>query len=75
MTFIPKVLNNIAYIGDDINDLEIMKKVGFSAPPFDGIKNAIAISDYHCKLSGGKGAFREVVDLIIFTQFGKKQLY
>ena len=29
--------HEIAFIGDDVNDLELMKKVGFSATPFDGI--------------------------------------
>ncbi len=67
--------HEIAFIGDDVNDLELMKKVGFSATPFDGIKDAIKISDYHCKLSGGKGVFREVVDLLIQAKFGAKKLY
>jgi len=67
--------HEIAFIGDDVNDLELMKKVGFSATPFDGIKNAVKISDYHCKSSGGKGAFREVVDLLIQAKFGAKKLY
>ena len=40
--------HEIAFIGDDVNDLELMKKVGFSATPFDGIKDAIKIADYHC---------------------------
>jgi len=67
--------NEIAFIGDDVNDLELMKKVGFSATPFDGIKDAVKISDYHCKSMGGKGAFREVVDLLIEAKFGAKKLY
>ena len=68
-------VNEIAFIGDDVNDLELMKKVGFSATPFDGIKEAIKISDYHCKSKGGKGAYREIVDLIIFAKFGLKKVY
>ena len=67
--------DNIAFIGDDVNDLEIMKRVGFSATPFDGIKDAMKIADYHCKTSAGKGAFREVVDLLIQAKFGTKKLY
>ncbi len=67
--------SEIAFIGDDVNDLELMKKVGFSATPYDGIKDAIKISDYHCKSKGGLGAYREVVDLIIFAKFGSKKLY
>ena len=55
---------NIAYIGDDVNDLGLMKKIGFSVVPQDGIKKAIQIADYRCKLNGGEGVLREVADLI-----------
>ena len=57
-------LQEIAYIGDDLNDLEIMKSVGFCATPSDGNKVIKDISDYICELEGGKGAFREFADLI-----------
>ena len=58
----------IAYIGDDLNDLEIMKLVGFAAMPLDGIKDLRKIVDYVCKNNGGYGAFREIVDLIVLSQ-------
>lgn len=64
--------NEIAYIGDDVNDLELMKKVGFSATPNDGIIYAKQLADYTCKAGGGKGAFREIVDLILFSKFPHK---
>lgn len=57
---------SIAYIGDDINDLNIMKLVGFSASPNDGVSEVKKIVDYVCKNNGGEGAFREFVDLILF---------
>jgi len=56
---------NIAYIGDDINDLEILKQVGFSAIPYDGITIFKKESDYICKSKGGEGVLREIADLII----------
>ena len=56
---------NIAYIGDDINDLELLKQVGFSASPSDGITIVKKESDYICKSKGGEGVLREVADLII----------
>ena len=59
---------SIAYIGDDVNDLPIMKLIGFSATPNDGILEAKKICDYTCKSIGGNGAFREIVDLIIRSQ-------
>ena len=55
----------IGYIGDDVNDIDIMKSVGFSATPSDGNFQVKKISDYVCDVAGGKGAFREFADLII----------
>ncbi|MAV94114.1 MAG: 3-deoxy-D-manno-octulosonate 8-phosphate phosphatase [Euryarchaeota archaeon] len=58
-------MNEIAYIGDDLNDLEIMKSVGFCASPHDGVLQVKKISDYVCDLNGGEGAFREFSELIL----------
>ncbi len=57
--------NNVAYIGDDINDLEILKQVGFSASPKDGVSIIKKESNYVCKSKGGEGVLREIADLII----------
>ena len=57
--------SQIAYIGDDINDLELLKRVGFSATPNDGILDAQKIVDYVCKKKGGDGVLREVADIIL----------
>ena len=59
----------IAYIGDDLNDLEIMKLVGFAATPLDGVKDLRKIVDYVCKNNGGHGAFREIADLIVLSRY------
>ena len=61
---------NIAYIGDDVNDLKIMEKVGFKATPADGTIFIKKIADYVCDDKSGNGAFREVAELII--SFNKK---
>lgn len=60
---------NIAYIGDDINDLKIMKLVGFSASPHNGISEVKKTVQYICEKNGGEGAFREFADLIIMNKF------
>ena len=65
--------NNIAYIGDDVNDLEILKKTGFAATPKDGNLEVKKIVDYICKNRGGEGVLREICDLIISIKFGKKR--
>ena len=64
--------SEIAFIGDDVNDLELMKKVGFSATPQNGILLAKEIADYICEYKGGEGVLREVGDLILNIQFPKK---
>ena len=56
---------NIGYIGDDINDLKIMKRVGLSATPYDAAKQVRLISDLKCKRKGGNGVFREFADFIL----------
>ena len=56
---------DVAYIGDDINDVKIMKLVGFSATPVNGLYQVKKIADYICKSRGGEGAFREFTDLIL----------
>ncbi len=56
---------NIAYIGDDVNDLELLSEVGFTATPSDGTEFVKSIVNYVCKNKGGNGAFREFAELII----------
>jgi len=62
------VSNEIAYIGDDVNDLKILEKVGFSVTPNDGIEILKKISHYVCSKNGGNGAFREMADLILMVK-------
>jgi YrbI family 3-deoxy-D-manno-octulosonate 8-phosphate phosphatase len=61
-------LNQIAYIGDDINDLETLKAVGFSAAPADGMPQVAAVVDYICQKKGGEGAVREIIEMILDAQ-------
>jgi YrbI family 3-deoxy-D-manno-octulosonate 8-phosphate phosphatase len=56
---------NIAYIGDDVNDIEIIKKTGLSACPNDAMDDVKGIVNYVCEKKGGNGAFREFAELII----------
>ena len=59
---------NIAFIGDDVNDLEALKIVGLSVCPGNAIDSVTAIVDYVCKKEGGNGAFRELADLILMNR-------
>lgn len=56
---------NIAYIGDDVNDIEFMKLVGLTASPSDGMPEIRNMVDYVCEQKGGNGAFRDFAELII----------
>lgn len=58
-------ISKVIYIGDDLNDLEVIENVGFSACPFNAqpiIKNNV---NYITNLSGGSGAVRELIDFIL----------
>lgn len=55
----------IAFIGDDVNDLEIIGAVGLSACPVDAMKEVRDTVDYQCRNFGGHGAFREFAELIV----------
>jgi len=57
--------NEIAYIGEDINDLDIVKLSGFSATVSDGMDIVKKNVDYICKKKGGEGAFREFAELFL----------
>jgi len=62
----------VAYIGDDTNDLEIIKLVGVSFCPADAISFIREKADVVCQSNGGKGCFREVAEMIILAHTGHK---
>ena len=59
---------NIAYIGDDLNDIEVMKHASLCACPADAYKDVLVISNYICEKKGGEGAFREFCEFLIENQ-------
>ena len=56
---------NIAFIGDDVNDLGIIKEAGFSACPIDAVNKVKESADIILTTKGGKGVFREFAELIL----------
>jgi 3-deoxy-D-manno-octulosonate 8-phosphate phosphatase (KDO 8-P phosphatase) len=58
-------LEQVAYIGDDVNDLEALRAVGFSAAPADAMPSVLKAVDYICAKKGGEGAVREIADLLL----------
>jgi 3-deoxy-D-manno-octulosonate 8-phosphate phosphatase (KDO 8-P phosphatase) len=61
-------MEEVAYIGDDVNDVTTLEAVGFSATPADGMPQAAAVVDYVCAKKGGEGAVREIIEMILEAQ-------
>lgn len=56
---------DICYMGDDLPDLPILKRVGFSACPEDAVEEVKNICKFCSKYSGGNGAVRELTDALL----------
>jgi 3-deoxy-D-manno-octulosonate 8-phosphate phosphatase (KDO 8-P phosphatase) len=61
-------LAQAGYMGDDVVDLPVLRACGFSATVADGHHEVLARVDYVAGKGGGRGAVREVCDLIIRAQ-------
>ncbi len=61
-------LQQVAYIGDDVNDIEALQAVGLSAAPADALPQVVKIVDYLCRAKGGEGAVRELTDMILLSR-------
>ena len=64
----------IAYMGDDLNDLLIMKQVGLSGTPKDAVDEVIQVADFVSKRNGGSGAVREFIEHIL-KKDGKWEIF
>lgn len=64
--------NEIAYIGDDLNDLQCMKYCGLTACPNDAMSQVKDMVDYVCNNLGGRGAVREFIDNRIICDIYEK---
>ncbi len=62
----------IAYVGDDLLDIPILKRAGLSICVANGVEEAKKVSHYVTKKKGGEGAVREAVEKIL-TRKGKKK--
>ena len=58
-------LENVCFIGDDINDIEVIKMVGFGCCPEDAMPQVKCVAQYITKSEGGKGVIREVTEKIL----------
>jgi 3-deoxy-D-manno-octulosonate 8-phosphate phosphatase (KDO 8-P phosphatase) len=58
----------VAYVGDDIVDIPLLKRVGFAVSVNDAVDEAKHVADYVTRRDGGRGAVREVCDLLLKGQ-------
>jgi 3-deoxy-D-manno-octulosonate 8-phosphate phosphatase (KDO 8-P phosphatase) len=58
----------IAYVGDDVVDIPILQQVGVAIAVQDAVEEVKAVVHYVTSCPGGKGAIREVVELLLKTQ-------
>lgn len=64
-------LSDVAYMGNDINDLECLKIVGFPVCVADSYPEVLAVASYVTKAGGGHGAVREFCDFVADVKTGK----
>ena len=57
--------SEVAYMGDDLPDICVLKKVGLSITPQNGAKEVKAVVDFITEKSGGNGAVRELCDFLL----------
>ena len=58
-------LEQMAYMGDDVNDVGALQAVGYAAAPADCVEQVRQMVHYICQKKGGEGAVREVIDMIL----------
>jgi len=57
--------SQVACIGDDVQDLPVLWRAGLSAAPANAVAEVRSEVDYVCRRSGGHGAVRELIDLLL----------
>ncbi|MBM3284399.1 MAG: 3-deoxy-D-manno-octulosonate 8-phosphate phosphatase [Candidatus Aminicenantes bacterium] len=60
--------NEVAYIGDDLGDLDVIRCVGLAAAVADAHPLIKRHSHFICRLEGGRGAVREFIEFILESQ-------
>lgn len=63
-------LSEVAYIGDDLNDIKLLKAVGWSGAPKNALSYVKEHVDYITEKKGGEGAFREFIENILGQEKG-----
>jgi YrbI family 3-deoxy-D-manno-octulosonate 8-phosphate phosphatase len=64
-------LPQVAYVGNDINDLPCLKVVGLPIVVADAHPDVLSAARYQTRTAGGRGAVREVCDLLVASRSGR----
>ena len=59
---------HVGFVGDDLVDIPVLKRVGFSAAVGDAIPEVKKVVDYVASKRGGEGAVREICELLLKVQ-------
>jgi len=60
--------NEVAFMGDDLTDIPIMQRAELAVAVADAVEEARSVAHYVTRAKGGRGAVREVVELILKAQ-------
>lgn len=60
--------NEVAFVGDDLTDIPIMQRAEFAVAVADAVEETRSVAHYITRARGGRGAVREVIELILKSQ-------
>jgi 3-deoxy-D-manno-octulosonate 8-phosphate phosphatase (KDO 8-P phosphatase) len=60
--------DEVAFVGDDLSDIPLMRRAEFAVAVSDSVEEARAVAHYVTQAEGGRGAVREVVEIILKSQ-------
>jgi 3-deoxy-D-manno-octulosonate 8-phosphate phosphatase (KDO 8-P phosphatase) len=60
--------DEVAFIGDDLSDIPLMRRAELAVAVADAVEEARAVAHYVTRAEGGRGAVREVVEIILKSQ-------
>jgi len=60
--------SQVLFMGNDLNDIECIKKAGIGVAVADSYPQVLEVADYITEHQGGKGAFREICELVLETR-------
>ncbi len=58
----------VAFVGDDVGDIELMRRVGFAIAVADAVDEVKAVAQHITTTEGGRGAVREVIDMLLSSK-------